>query len=330
MKVLVIRFSSIGDIVLTTPVLRCLKAQLGAEVHYLTKSSFAGVVGSNPYIDKLWTLEGDFQNLVAQLKEARFDRVIDLHKNIRSHRLRMQLGVRSHSFNKLNFQKWLMVRFKWDTLPSKHIVDRYFEAISSLGVHNDGKGLDFFIHKKDQQYADHSEVVQTGAPFVALVLGAAHYTKQIPEEILRKFLVQLNYPVALIGGPGEKALGSKLSGENIFNYAGKTSLGESAAILQKSAIIISPDTGMMHVAAALQKPLISVWGNTIPAFGMFPYFGDEKTYHYSSQVGGLKCRPCSKIGYQTCPQGHFKCMRLQPWELWVSKINNFLRITSLK
>ena len=140
LKILVIRFSSIGDIVLTTPVIRALKQQLpGARVHFLTKLRFEPVLKSNPYIDKLWLYDQNFNEIIPRLKAERFDYIVDLHKNFRSTYVRLLLGRPSGSFNKLNIRKWLIVNFKWNFLPGIHIVDRYFRAVQKLGVNNDGR-----------------------------------------------------------------------------------------------------------------------------------------------------------------------------------------------
>jgi ADP-heptose:LPS heptosyltransferase len=129
MKVLILRFSSIGDIVLTTPVIRCLKEQVaGVEIHYATKSAFKGIVSNNLYIDKVHTLEHSTTVLIQELKNEKFDLIIDLHKNLRTKKIIWSLGVKSVSFNKLNIRKWLFVNWKFKTMPDKHIVDRYMET----------------------------------------------------------------------------------------------------------------------------------------------------------------------------------------------------------
>ena len=151
-KILIIRFSSIGDIVLTTPVIRCAKAQLkGTEIHYVTKETFKSILAHNPNIDKLHTFKEDISEVYDQLKAENFDIVIDLHKNLRSLRLKQKLGVKSYSFNKINLQKFVAVNFKQiNKLPDQHIVERYFDAIAPIGVTNDGKGLDHFITANDK------------------------------------------------------------------------------------------------------------------------------------------------------------------------------------
>ena len=188
MKILIIRFSSIGDIVLTTPVIRCLKKQIGAEIHFVTKKNFEKILLSNPYVDKVWSIEKEANEILPQLKSEGFDYIVDLHKNLRSYQIKWALKVPSFSFNKLNIEKWLMVNLKINRLPYKHIVDRNLEAVASLGVKNDNEGLDYFIPKEDE--IDINDLIEKhgfnihNKKYIALVIGAAHATKRLPVEKL--------------------------------------------------------------------------------------------------------------------------------------------------
>ena len=122
-KFLILRFSSIGDIVLTTPVIRCLKQQYpDAEVHYATKKSYQSLLENNPYVDKVFVLEKSLNYLLKQLKSERYDYIIDLHNNLRTTILKLRLGVKSFSFDKLNFQKWILVKFKKNIIDRKSVV----------------------------------------------------------------------------------------------------------------------------------------------------------------------------------------------------------------
>lgn len=307
MKILLIRLSSIGDIVLTSPVLRCLAMQTGAEIHYLTKKAFAPIVEANPHVHRVWHYE---KGMAALLRAERFDYVIDLHKNLRTLRLRWALGCKAFSFPKLNWQKWILVRFKINRMPDLHIVDRYFESVKALGVQNDGAGLDYFI--PDDQRVQPAELdARLAQPYIALVLGAAHATKALPIEQLRRLCTLLQQPVALIGGKEEMEKAAELAGlgEHLVPLCGKLSLHQSASVVQQAQCVITGDTGMMHIAAAFRQRIVSIWGNTVPAFGMYPYYPtgiDRNTY---IQNNNLSCRPCSKIGFSACPKGHFRCMR---------------------
>ncbi|MEM9917073.1 MAG: glycosyltransferase family 9 protein [Bacteroidota bacterium] len=320
MKILVIRFSSIGDIVLTSPVVRCLKLQLAAEVHFLTKERYRDLVVANPHIDKVFLIEDAISPAMTDLHRERYDYIIDLHKNLRTLVLRLGLRRRFKSFNKLNFRKWLLVNAKVNQMPDRHIVDRYLGAVRSLGVQNDGKGLDFFIPKgQEVKLAKEWKYLRKNkqSPFVVFAIGAAHATKRLPEDQIRTLCQSLDLPIVLLGGPAESAVGERLASElgaAVFNACGRWRLGQSASIIQQATVVISHDTGMMHIAAAFRKPLISIWGSTVPAFGMYPYVPEAVDSFEIHEVKGLRCRPCSKIGHDRCPKGHFQCMKNQSME----------------
>jgi ADP-heptose:LPS heptosyltransferase len=295
MKFLIISFHSIGDIVLTTPVVRCLKQQIvTAEVHYLTKSAFRPILAANPYIDKAHYLQDDLQEPIAALKEEDFDYVIDLHHNWRGLRVKRALGKKAFSFHTPNRKKSSLVYFKWNRKADKHIVDRYFDTIRSFGVSNDGAGLDF--------------------------------------RKLKELCTAIEHPVILLGGPEDADSAGQLAAIDpikIYNACGKFNLNESADLVRRSKLVVTPDTGLMHIAVAFKRPVISIWGNTVPEFGMYPYYGDNYLTNYGRlqttvksqtttgfaglpyeivEVRELSCRPCSRIGYKKCPRGHFKCM----------------------
>ena len=310
MKVLIVRFSSIGDIVLTTPVVKCLKQQVdNIEIHYLTKNNFMSVIENNPYIDKIHTIGNDLKSLIPLLKQENFDLVIDLHHNVRTLRLKYFLGKKSVSFNKLNWKKFLITTFKINTLPKQHIVDRYLETINFLGVLNDNKGLDYFISSKDVVDIASILPVHYLNGYYALVIGGSYYTKQIPINKLKQICEKSSLPLVLLGGKEDVDVASELHKAfptQTLNMCGKMSLNQSASIIKQSKKVITSDTGLMHIAAAYKKDIISIWGNTIPEFGMGPYMaGDDSQI---IEIKNLSCRPCSKLGYKKCPKGHFKCM----------------------
>ena len=308
-KILIIRFSSIGDIVLTTPVIRCLKKQLNAEVHYLTKSSFKGILNNNPYVDKVHTIEKEISSeLIAELKKENFDFIADLHHNLRTLRLKKALNISSKSFPKYNIQKWLLVNLKIDRMPKMHIVDRYMETVSSLGVVNDAKGLDYFIPETSKVDLSRLPEIQSNG-YVGIVIGGQHATKMMPILKLIELCDSLSEPIVLLGGPEDKLRGEEIVnavGAKVFNGCGQFKLDESASLVQQANWIITHDTGLMHIAAAFKKRIVSVWGNTVPELGMYPYLPDPSSKIV--QIKGLSCRPCSKIGYSKCPKTHFKCM----------------------
>ncbi len=313
MKILVIRLSSIGDIVLTTPVVRCLKKQLNAEVHFLTKKSYYSIVSHNPYIDKVHLYGSDRAKMMNKLKQENYDLIIDLHHNFRTQLIKWQLGKKSYSFNKLNIEKWLLVNFKIDKLPDVHIVDRYLDTCMALGVINDGEGLDYFIPEKDEvDISPLPEGFQNG--YIAWVIGAKENTKQFPNEKIINVLAATHMPVILLGGKGDKSNGKAICRELehralLYNATGLYHLNQSASIVRQAKLVITNDTGLMHIAAAFRKKIISIWGNTIPQFGMYPYYGNHYADNKIFEAPDLACRPCSKIGRNSCPKGHFKCMK---------------------
>jgi ADP-heptose:LPS heptosyltransferase len=322
MKILVLRFSSIGDIVLTTPVVRQLKTQVpGAQVHFATKPAYRSLLEANPYVDRTHVLSGSLRELVRELRAERFDFIVDLHNNLRTRLIRLQLpGVLGRAFDKLNFQKWLLVNFKIDQLPPLHIVDRYRAAAAPFGIRDDGGGLDYFI--PPGQEVDVAAALPAGfraGQYVAVAIGAQHATKRLPPEKLIELVAKLApRPVVLLGGPEDESTGhvielafQKPISSLIHNACGQFSLHQSASLVRQSTFVVSHDTGLMHIAAAFGKEIFSVWGNTVPQFGMYPY----RTPFQALEVLGLPCRPCSKIGFAKCPQGHFRCMRDQLLDL---------------
>ncbi|MBK7869726.1 MAG: glycosyltransferase family 9 protein [Saprospiraceae bacterium] len=319
MKILIIRFSSIGDIVLTTPVIRCLKQQLGAEIHYLTKKSFHAVLAANPYIDKIIIIQKEVNEALTDLKKEKYDYIIDLHHNLRSWQVKRALGVKSFSFNKINFHKWLIVNLKINYLPKAHIVDRYLAAVKKLGVVNDGKGLDYFIPESEELAVSSEQfaaLVQPPTsnlqPFIAFVIGAAHATKRLPTDKIISICKKIKHPIILLGGPEDAPNGeiiAQSAGNHVINACGKLKLNQSASLVKQAWKVITHDTGLMHIAAAFNKDIISVWGNTIPEFGMYPYYPEGENKNKTLEVRDLSCRPCSKIGYDKCPKGHFNCMQ---------------------
>lgn len=318
MKFLIIRFSSIGDIVLTTPVIRCLKQQVpDAEVHYLTKDIFQPVIKANPYIDKIHVLAHSRELMMHELKLEEYDYVIDLHRNLRTMGVKRELGKPSFRFNKLNKQKWIYVNFKINVMPDVHIVDRYMDTVKSFDVKNDGAGLDYFIPENEKTTLDDIPTSHH-AGYIGIVIGAAHNTKKLPVEKLKELCTRLNHPIILLGGKEDVNEGNEIASVDnikVYNACGKFSINESADLVKKAKVIVTHDTGLMHIATAFKKPVVSVWGNTVPSFGMYPYYGanflmnQQQRPYDVVQVNKLWCRPCSKIGYDKCPRGHFKCMR---------------------
>ena len=359
MKLVVLRFSSIGDIVLTSPVLRCVKQQLkDAEVHFATKSVFADLVKYSPHVSKVHALDDDLGELIGRLKAERFDAVIDLHNNLRTARIKRALGVPSHSFPKLNIAKWLLVNLKQDRMPRIHIVDRYLSTVAHLGLKNDNEGLDLFI--PPDRAVDVNTLPGTHQNgYTVLAIGAAHATKRLPERRLVELAHLVEGPIVLVGGNEDKAVARAIAtavGGRVFDATGRYDILGSASLIQQARSVIAHDSGAMHIACAFAKvpagspvlgdlagsgstagsppssgdptevqgdpaevrAVVSIWGNTVPQFGMGPYIPQHPERALIAEVSGLACRPCSKIGYDHCPKGHFHCMEKQDLR-WIAE-----------
>lgn len=326
MKILVIRFSSIGDVVLTTPIIRCLKQQTNAEIHFITKKAFEPILKDNPYIDKLITIKSSIKEIKEELKTEQYDEIIDLHKNLRTKALKRYLGVPAYSFDKLNIKKWMLVKFKRDLMPDIHIVDRYFETVKHLDVVSDKQPGDLFIEIKNK--VDIQQTFGIKDSFVAIAVGAQFATKRLPFEKLVEVIEKISDPIVLAGGPTDEALANQIikhfNRPSIYNACGNFNLQQSASIVSQSAVLLTNDTGLMHIAACYKTPIVSVWGNTVPQLGMYPYLPQNKELFSIHEVKDLNCRPCSKIGFQKCPKGHFNCMFQQSSVEIVKKIQEKL------
>jgi len=308
MKILILRFSSIGDIVLTTPVVRCLKAQLpNVEIHFATKPQYEGILQANPNIDKVITLQGSVANLAKTLRLEKYDAVLDLHANLRTRMLRSLMpGVPFSVFRKQNLRKWLLVK-KLSRKPCEHVVYRYMETVKKWGVQYDGKGLDYY-------YKD-CEIPSLPSSYVAYAIGGTWATKRMPENKIAELVEASNTHFVLLGDSNDAMVGESIAAmfpNRVSNMCGKLSLDQSAKVIAGADKVLTHDTGLMHIAAALQKSILSIWGNTTPDFGMGPFLPDAvKTGPVLVKAEGVFCRPCSKIGFNACPKGHFDCMQKQ-------------------
>lgn len=323
MKILIIRLSSIGDVVLTTPVIRCLKRQLpSAELHFLCKPGMRAVVETNPYVDDVHTFRKDDASLVRRLRDEDFDYVVDLQKNRRSRRICRRLHRPYAAFPKLNLRKLLLVLFKWNCMPDVHIVDRYFRAVARLGVKNDGLGLDFFTEEKDVQELKRFPLPEA---YVALAVGSQHATKQLPFEKMDEIIGGSRLPVVLLGDSRDALIAGRLQARHsghCLNLCGQLSLRASAACVAGAHTVLTGDTGLMHIAAAFGKRTVSVWGNTVPALGMYPYMPRHPENALIVENKDCPCRPCSKLGHARCPHEHFRCMNGIPAARIINLLND--------
>lgn len=306
-KILVIRFSSMGDIIYTTPVVRCLKQQLpGAIVHFITKPAFKYIYEGNPYVDKLLLLKEKLNDTITDIRAEKYDCIIDLHSNLRTRIIKLRTGIKAYTYNKQTVKKWLSLKLRKQFIPPIHLVDRYLKAVAPLGIKNDNKPIDYFI-KASHRLSDILPPTHV-SKYVAFVIGAAHFTKRMPNKKIISLCDKINMPIVLLGGNDVVKNGAIVGdaiGDKIYNACGKTTLDESVFLVANAENIIGFDTGLTHIAEAFNKPIASIWGSTVPELlGVQPYKINK------SLISGvaINCRPCSKYGLPKCPLGHFKCM----------------------
>jgi heptosyltransferase-2 len=255
-----------------------------------------------------------------------------LHKNYRTYKIQKALGVPSLSYKKLSLQKFVLTKLHLNFMPMRHIVDRCLDALSSLGVVNDGKGLDYFI-PKDTTINAAALPASFESGYIALVIGASYATKKLPVSALQQLCHKIPYPIVLIGGKEDEAEGAAVEAINpikVWNACGKFNLQESALLVKQSRTVISHDTGFLYIACAFHKKTVAIWGATSPALQVEPYYPtvqqvnqttlntetastilNSNEMYFNAIVPNLPCQPCSNYGTKQCPQGHFACMKKQ-------------------
>lgn len=296
-RILIIRFSSIGDIVLTTPIIRCVKKQLEGpvEIDYITKKQYATLLTHNPYIHSVIGIDKSVSEVSDILKNTAYDYIIDLHNNIRSRTVKRYNKAFSFTLNKKNLAKWLYVQTKKELLPIGHVVARSFEAVKALSVHDDGEGLDFFFPPKEElSGALLPEIFET--VYVAYAIGGQMKGKILPTDKIITLCKKISAPVVLLGGTEDRERANEVKlalDDQVFNACGVFTLAQSAFIAKKAKAIITHDTGMMHVATALGCKVISIWLATTPELGFSPW--QPKNMSIIIEADCAK-RPTSKLG----------------------------------
>jgi ADP-heptose:LPS heptosyltransferase len=315
MKILIVRFSSIGDIVLTSPVARCLATQVaGAEIHYATKAVYADLVRFDPHVTRVHAFMGNGTAFVDQMKRERFDLVVDLHASLRSRRFAWYIGAPAVRVRKHPVERWLRTALRIDRLPPTHVVDRALQTVATLGVRNDGRGLSLYIPPARALEALASVPPSHAVGYTALAIGAAHATKRLPVHRLLALAEQIEGPLVLVGGPTDRLVARELVaalGSRVHDAVGRHDLLGSAALIREARVVVAHDSAAMHMAAAFSRPLVSIWGCTVPEFGMGPYVPTHPQRVVIAQVEQLACRPCCTIGKRACPRGDFACMERQ-------------------
>ncbi len=328
LKTVVFRLSSIGDIVLASPMLRALRAATGpqARIDFVVKKEFAELVKSNHHLSVVHELDTDgglasLQELTVALRAEHYDLVVDLHDSLRTRYMRNFCGTKEVvSVDKRQVARWQLVHLKRNIYEGRvHVVDRYLEPLREFGVVNDGKGLELFI-PDEIQFAISSKMAKLRLnefnKVIGVCPGARHFTKRWQSgkfaEAAAALAKELHAKVLVFGGASDKtecseiasAVNAGVSPTTATDLSGSLSLLEVAAAMDYCDIVITNDTGLMHIACARQKKVVAIFGSTVQEFGFAPYGTDSVVM----EVASLACRPCSHIGRAECPKGHFKCM----------------------
>ncbi len=313
-SILLVRFSSLGDVLLATPLIRALRARHpGATIAALTRRAFAPLLSGNPRLDEVLALgPGDSLARVArQIRRRRFTHLLDLHGNLRSRILRLLVPGHWRGFDARRGARRELIRHKRDVYPDRlPVAERYFEAARELDVRPDGKPAEFFPEARALEAVDQwLDGADPGRGVVALVPGAAHPTKRWPLahwERLAAALGREGWLVTVLGGSeDEVAAGvvARAAGERGRNAAGRFDLQGAGALLARARVAVAGDTGLMHLATAVGTPVVALFGPTVEQFGFFPYRARAVVLERA-----LSCRPCSSRGSRACPLGHHRCL----------------------
>jgi len=320
-KLLIIRLSSLGDILLTTPFIRSIKAQFPQlRIEFVLREEYADVLKFNPYLSKQYLFKREDEEnkeMCLQIKNEGYDLIIDLQNNFRSHKIISAAKASFTKFNKKTFDKFLLVNFKINRLKdSGQIPLRYSQTIPNFRL--DEKGLYLFLGN------DTNPQLIPGS-YIGICPGARHFTKKYPKKYfveLANMLINIGFKIVLFGGRIDKELCTEIQGEipNSINLCNDDKILQTAADMKLCKAVICNDSGLMHTASAVGTKVIAIFGSTVKDFGFTPYNSPNLILENNS----LSCRPCSHIGRSSCPKKHFKCMEEITPMLAFERIKNFL------
>lgn len=320
-KFLIIRFSSIGDVILTTPLIRCLRAGFpDAQIDFLVKKEFAAVLSGNPHISNIITFDKaqgrkELKRIRLQLQFSRYSMIFDIQKNIRSMLICSGLRTGIAGYSKKLLARDLLIRFRINIYKEiKPVYLRYFEAVETLGIQYDGNGTEVFPAQLESIKVDdvlNTNNISLGTPLLVVAPGAQWENKRWTTEgfagAADTFCIVQGATTVLIGGPGDVETCNSVQLQMktpSLNLAGKLSLMGSAALLGKAAMVFTNDTGMMHMAQAMKAPVVAVFGPTTRELGFYPLPENSRVAETD-----ISCRPCTQKGLHSCPKKHFSCMK---------------------
>lgn len=315
-NILAVRFSSIGDVLLTTPLLRAVRQRHpGARLTVLTKEPYLPLLSHNPHVTRVIGLSGDrrLTDLAAELRSHRYTHLLDLHDSLRSRLLRLLVPGNWTTYRKHRLARTILIRTKHNVYRDRRqVAERYFTAARALDLTPDGAPPELFwppdIDRSVAEWLSRQGVPER-ARIIALAPGAAHATKRWPLQHWRALIGQLGGPAGpliLVGGPEDATLASELAAAapgQVLAAAGRFGLLQTAALLRRASVLVSGDTGVMHMATAVGTPVVALFGPTVQAFGFFPYTSRARVLELA-----LGCRPCTSKGGRLCPLGHHRCL----------------------
>jgi lipopolysaccharide heptosyltransferase II len=339
-RTLIIRLSSIGDVILASPLIRLLRKRFPqGQIDFLVKREYADLVRFNPHLRNVIELDarGGFAELRAlkrKLRQEKYDTVIDIQGNLRSVFLRAGLSANVLKVNRRRLARFLLVNFKWNAYrTSPPVPVRYLETVRSAGIVDDGDGLELFIPEEtctrvQKHLSDAGVDSQKGV--VGLCPGAKHATKRwLPQRFAQLAIALLSedvHKILILGGGDDRDLCASIEEQVVrstgkqncvVNLAGAFSLLETSSAMDACDTIVANDSGLLHLAAARKRDVVAIFGSTVREFGFYPYGTENKVIERRN----LYCRPCSHIGGETCPEGHFRCME----EITVEEVLNAVR-----
>ena len=320
-KIVIIRLSSIGDIILTTPLVRALRRKFpDGVIDFVVKERYIDLVRTNSHLSNVIAFDhtagyNELRKLKKLIRKERYDLLIDLHKNFRSVYLRSGSGAaRVVKYRKDYIKRALLVWFginRFDTVVP--IYQRYFRAAASLEITPDDEGTELHVPEETSAHVRSILVksgLQTDQQLVVLCPGAGFATKRwYPEGFAAvgdHFSRNRNTMIGILGSYEDKnvceAVQRHMMARSV-SFAGTFSLIETAALMKQSSIVITNDSGLMHIAQTQRKPVVALFGSTTRELGYYPFA--EKSFVIEKN---LDCRPCTHNGRKTCPKKHFKCM----------------------
>lgn len=303
-SILVIRLSSLGDILLSTPLIRAIKNNYPkSSIDMVVKQQYLDTIINNPNLRNKFVYNPENkQEFLNEIKTKKYNLVIDLQTNRHSKKILAAAGGIQVKFNKKSFKKFLLVNTKINLLKnSLPIPDRYAETVP--GIRLDETGIDLYTE------IPASKALENKSNIIGICPGGRHFTKLWPKDYyvkLSRLLIKDGWIVAMFGGLTDRRICLDLKSEvhEIINLQNDDNLLQTAADMKACKAIYCNDSGLMHTASAMHVPVIVFFGSTVKEFGFTPY----KNKHLILENHTLSCRPCSHIGRHKCPKKHFKCM----------------------